>query len=351
MNKDELISSLYEELSMIPPFSRDEVYETFLPYVNNTKALRNVVDLGLFTFDYVQYKQRVKETLFEDLFVFILKIYHEAKFSNDTKTSEVFWKDYMSRSQGYARVTQLAWIHDNRNIKRIDILSRSVFRDIGDLIEGSLKPHLVSLWHLVCIAEHKEYSIKSLGDLVTKLIDYNEMLRAVLFSLFKDIPVSQWRNIADHCSYRVMGEEIEVSYGPELKNKRMFDITSLFEIMGTIDCLMYTFKTAYTLIGLEEPVPRETVTYVENKNEHTKDDDALMQVIETAYAYGFIVKDFDDSKRIVEMSYNKEEIIRDELSFFLNIVFIFLSDVYTVNIYQKDKLKYVAAKKTGKNMC
>lgn len=80
------------------------------------------------------------------------------------------------------------------------------------------------------------------------------------------------------------------------------------------------------------------------KNENTKQDDLISQLVETSYAFNFELKRIDLKTSPIEIVVVSEEveISRETLTRYLTIVANFLNKDYTVLVYQNKKVEYQA---------
>lgn len=211
------IEHLNEELRSVDNYTHDDVFNVFEKYVTNKAKLRKVIDFGLFHYDYTKFKALFEGTLFEDGLSSILQLYNSALRQNYSESIRLFKDCYPTIARGFASRTQIMWINGiNALLDRLDLFVKSAFQLIGDGIENSLKPFLEFLDSVYCVSQNRLIVKKKLGVIVDSLTSSSWLFKDLYKTLFFDITVSQWRNIADHESYSCATDgKIKIYYGEE----------------------------------------------------------------------------------------------------------------------------------------
>lgn len=345
MTEKEFNNCLNEELALGGEFTKEDVYNTFERYVENKDFLRKCVNFGNLHYDYVHFKKIMENTLFEEGLKRIIKLYYEAEQVNKELTIEALNKWSVAISMGYTSYTQAMWLSNSFSDEiRFDLLTKEIFRLLGDVIENSLQPHLGFLDSLICIVRKKSFSKKKLGVLVNDLANYNKVLSAIYIDMLMDVSISQWRNIANHGSYRCINDSIEIQYGGAInKKKKIIDKNTLITVIRTIDTILYMHKTAFTLLLIDnnERLSKEVLN---KKSEGAITDDTVAQLIETSYSYGF--KFVEISKNVpwnfIIESRNDIEKDKTYILEYLQIISAIINSDYDVKIKRKKKIEYVA---------
>jgi len=241
ISESDFIKHLTNELLSVDRFSRDSVFETFEPYVQNKELLKKCVDIGDLHYDYVKFHTMLKDTIFEASLSYIIELAQQAFAVSPEKTAIVLSEGYRSIVLSLALYTQSLW-GSSPEIKdtRLDVFVKTAFSRIGDLIENSLKPYLITINELRCIIENKIPKQKKLGVIVDVLMQFNPIFKSLYSNLFLGISVAQWRNIADHGDYKLTREGIEIEYGPEQgRNKKLVTKADLVYILTALDNVLY----------------------------------------------------------------------------------------------------------------
>jgi len=344
VSREVIIKDLNEELARVPKFTRDDVFNTFEPYVEDKKRLHEYVDFGIFTFDYVHFKGVVEGTIFEDALALILSMFKQAYSIDPDSTSELYRQNYYEIAKGLAGYTQTALINNDAErpeTERIDIFVRKAFTIIGDNIEGSLQPHLRLLDGIQRICNGKPVRDAKLGIVSNDIISSDNIFRAAYKDLFFDISVSQWRNIACHNDYVVnLNDSIDVTYGGTTKCYASFSRDDLIRVLTTLDELLYMHKTVHTLLGIDYGELLNVVDVISKKSKNTISDDSVIQLAETAYAYGLTLKSMKEDNQFEFCIRDSENIKRDEIESFAIVLSGIVQKDYTADVLNNDRVVY-----------
>lgn len=229
-------------------------------------------------------------------------------------------------------------------IDRFDLFVKEAFQMIGERTENSLKPFVLVLNEMCRIIQNKESVSVKFGVALDALISYNEIFSGLYKDLLLNISASQWRNISDHNDYDIKNNVVEVEYGSSNRIKKEISKTDMMILLKTIDVLLYMHKTALTLLSINYGRHMDINMSAKIKNENTKQDDLISQLVETSYAFKFELKRIDLKTSPIEIVVVSEEveISRETLTRYLTIVANFLNKDYTVLVYQNKKVEYQA---------
>lgn len=345
------IDKLNQELNDHPSFTKDDVYKEFEKYVVNKEKLRRAIDCGVFHFDYIQYTTFMKDTLFEDGIGLIIEICKNAFAIDLDRAAASIKAGYEQISKGFASFTQYLMLHTPiHEITRFDLLAKEAFQMIGERTENSLKPYVLFLNEMCRIIQNKEKVSMKFGVALDSLMTYNEIFGALYKSLLLDISASQWRNISDHNDYNIKNDFVEVEYGTSNRVKKDISQKELMILLKTIDVLLYMHKTAFTLLSMDYGQYKDVSTAAENKNQNTKEDNLISQLVETSYAFKFELKSIDLKSSPVEIVVisKESEVSKEILAKYLTIVANFLDKDYCAFIYREKKVEYQAIFSDGK---
>lgn len=230
-----MLENLKLELSMRDKIEPSEIMDAFSKYVDNTSDLSAMIDLGMLRFEFLRYVSIFSDTLFEDGIKYIVDLARKADSTDGVSFREVYSSTVKEISKGLSNWFLVARVQvSDSDCQRIDAWVKSIFRDLGDLIESYLQPYLKFLLTMEHIAKSKSVSVpEKLGAVVNELRKENDLYEAFLFSMPLNITVSQWRNIADHGDYSYLGDgKIEVRYGT--KNDEKSKILEKSEILFVV---------------------------------------------------------------------------------------------------------------------
>lgn len=346
MSEPDVVKSLTKELLSVDRFTREDVYAAFEIFVQNKDLLRRCVDMGDLHFDYIKYQTMFKNTLFEEGISNIIELTHRAYQVSAETTTDVLTEGYRRFVQGQAHYTQTLWSNSNYiDRTRPDIFVKAAFNRIGDMIENSLKPYLLTTNEIRCIIEKSAPKQQTLGAVVDALIQYDPIFMALYSDLLLGITVSQWRNIANHGDYRYAQDEIHIEYGTANERKRKtLSQDELMLVLITIDNLLYMNKTARALFSIDYHGRYSAEPGRSEKSIFTQKDDQIMQIVETSYAYGFTVSNLELSNTSCKLKINQYfgRVSRPELQAYLRLLSAILDRPYFCLVYRKNRVEYTA---------
>lgn len=333
------IEQLNRELCAVGEYTREDVFNTFEKYITDKARLQKVINLGLLYYDYAKYKVLFEGTLFEEGLSAILHLYNNALGINYQESVQIFKDSYPAVARGFASRTQILRTNGvNLLPDRLDLFVKNAFQLIGDCIENSLKPFLEFLDAIYCMCHNKPIIKKKLGVVVDNLTANNRLFKALYKTLLLDITVSQWRNIADHGSYFcTVDGKIEIYYGEKNKVTKCIERQDLEIVLLTLDTLLYMHKTAYTLIQIDH-IDNLLIT---EKYHETTNDDLVMQIVETSYAYGFEVFSIEKENWNIAVLLRKFEMTQQELEQYCGVIAAILAEKkFSVLIYNGTQVQY-----------
>lgn len=333
-----VLEHLKFELSISHKIESNEIMESFSQYVDNKKDLAEMIELGMLRFEYLQYASIFKGTLFEDGIKYIVELARKADSTDSVNFRETYSSSVNEISKGLSNWFLVARVQTSDTAcQRIDVWAKSIFRDLGDLIESCLQPYLRFVIALEHITKNKSVSIpEKLGAVVNELRKENDLYEAFLFTMPLEIPVSQWRNIADHGDYTYLGEgKIEVRYGikNDAKNK-ILDKGEIQFVARYMDALLYMFKLAETLLRIDfhplQDIPEWT--------EETATDNWISQLVETSYTYDIEVVSVDDNAILLRMD---SELSMQDIEKYIKSLPIILKREFEMCLMYRDVMRYI----------
>jgi hypothetical protein len=129
---------------------------------------------------------------------------------------------------------------------------KAYFRTIGDALEGSFQPFV----HLRLYAQQLGKlsdpaglcDARTFGDAVAALSKSDTIYEPPPWG----IGINQWRNIALHNSYRLVGSQIECEYGPPGRRKSL-SVTrdEVVALARYVDCSYFIHKVAFEIFTID----------------------------------------------------------------------------------------------------
>lgn len=334
-----IIECLNEELRSVDNYTRDDVFNVFEKYVTDKAKLRKAIEFGLLYYDYTKFKTIFEGTLFEEGLSSIVQLYNSALKQNYSEGVRLFKDCYPAIARGFASRAQIMRTNRSDTLPdRLDLFAKYAFQLIGDGIENSLKPFLEFLDSVYCLSHNRTVVKKRLGVIVDSLISSSGLFKDLYKTLFFDITVSQWRNIANHGSYVCTTDgKIEIYYGEKNRTTRYIERQELEMVLTTLDTLLYVHKTAYTLIHIDhiDCLP------VTEKYHETTNDDRIIQIVETSYAYGLEAFFIEKESWNIAALIRKQELTRKDIEQYCAVIAAILSEEkFSVLIYNGKQVQY-----------
>lgn len=151
-------------------------------------------------------------------------------------------------------VCQLERPRDELSLEEFTLDSFAV---MGQLLEGVMLPFLRGFLYIVRIANGgdtraiEEVRVLNLGKIIGEL-----NAQPIFSDLFSpapwNVPLNQWRNVAQHHSYEVIGSRIICKYGDKKKQKELhLSREELFELVTRIYRIYMVVKTARILFLID----------------------------------------------------------------------------------------------------
>lgn len=345
INGQEYIDNLSNELNQSSEFTKDDVFKEFEKYVADKERLRHAIDYGIFHYDYVHYCTSIKDTLFEDGMELILKICRNAFEVDSERASSAIKTGYAQVSNGLASYTQYVMLHPPiHEIDRFDLIVKEAFQIIGERTENSLKHFVLFISEMCRIIQNKQSVQTKFGVALDILMTYSETFSGIYKGLLLDISASQWRNISDHNNYEIGNDVVEVEYGSSERKKRRISKDDLMTLLKTLDVLLYMHKTAFTLLSIDYMEHFDLSLSAESKNQNTKQDNFISQLVETSFAFKCELKSIDLKSSPIKIEVDSKNTLfyKDDLTKYLSAVASFVGKDYCMLIYRKGKVEYQA---------
>lgn len=219
----------------------------------NAKELKEIHKSGAMIYEYA-FLLRLSDAFWvKKLLEKLLAEYREAYFVDQDRCFSVWNSSFKTISRAIRNIKSAAQLETPKDDSlNLELLTKSCFRDIGDILEGSLQPLVRLRLELQSISgrwegKSKLVSTMSFGDVIAELNTKGDEYIPAPFT----ISVSQWRNIANHNSYEVENNDIVCRYGKGDKNSFRFKRTELIQVAHYIMNLYNTHKIAHEIFSLD----------------------------------------------------------------------------------------------------
>lgn len=178
----------------------------------------------------------------------------------------------------------------------LDEFAYELFRNIGGLIEGTLQIYLKELLHIAQRSQGESVTFADvdaldLGATVRKVGEKAGIAPYLTLPPW-NVPLNQWRNIAQHYSMDSGGSSIVCRYGAKHQHSISLTRAELLNVARSLFLLFSTIRTAQTLFALD---------HADKLSSHCKgfvrkDADTQFQFAVGAASQGFEVVELEVSK-------------------------------------------------------
>ncbi len=309
--KDEkgIIAQFYE-LGLTQKEIEVFIVEKHDPYLKNKSIPRIQVYVYM-----SQYIDSLIHILFNEetksLFEKCLEVYWKAK----EKDPILCYKSYQYWQEDILQATSKLVSMINNDPDRSDMnlhdFAEDVFTKIGKIIEKIIQPHLRTLLYLEKVINNEiptalELNKLTLGNIVDELLKF-KIFDNLLIPSSWNIKLNQWRNIANHDIYSVVGNKIIGKYGrpPNEKEIELFqpELWMLFLNVNELFSILRLSHSLFFLDNMEEIKP-----YWDNKQ--LRQESSLLDLITVYDMFGFSIKDYtigDNSVKLVVKDLTKKD--------------------------------------------
>jgi len=243
------------EYGMKPEEIKEAVIESLEPYFDNKDVLEQLAIEALIP-ESINLLKLQKDKWFFGKFENCLATYRLAKNKDPQSCfkSCALWQPQIFQSLSeYWSILNLEV--DKSNLE-IEEFLHECLRNIGDIIEGLIKPYLKILLHQIMIASGiktvlGDIDSLTIGTIVSKLIqksEYGDLFMPPPWN----IKLNHWRNIAYHHSAKIENSEIIVWYGTAPNTKEVqLSKRELLQVVQTAFNVYMTIRLAHTLFFVD----------------------------------------------------------------------------------------------------
>jgi hypothetical protein len=225
-------------------------------YIKNESAIENLVKVNTHTWEISVLLEMDGEEWFTNAVTFLMQEFFEAVEFDKNKVIKIIEDTYPDIHEALTAYHDSFFLQNiNRNMK-LRHFTRACFRQLGDGIEGTLKPHVRTLFEVLNVNPQNKLQTNngkvSFGGMITQLCNF-EYLKVIYSNALFEVPLSQWRNIAQHASYKVdiNTDKITCVYGNKNQHEIIVDSTQLEYLMVIIDKVQTIQKIAVSFMSME----------------------------------------------------------------------------------------------------
>lgn len=257
-------------------------------YFENRQLLRKALSVGALTYEHAFLQANANRP---HLVEFIKRVIAELRASRDAnpKSFLTFWAHQVGTSKrAIDNSGQVAILQFGKEDLDIELLVKSYFRDIGDLIEGSLQILMRIRLEAWQIAGRRATSAPPVASLTLGKLTEELLSRPGETAIYQPPPagisVSQWRNIANHNSYEVSGDSIVCTFGQPGRQKSLtLSLEELTDSLSACNASYYAHKVAIELF---------TIDNLESLNSASPTTELTDYSKETSLVYGLVCEGF-----------------------------------------------------------
>ena len=164
------------------------------------------------------------------------------------------WMEAIDRAIGNAAV--VAFLQQDIDQLSAEFVAKSVLRDVGDILEGSIQPLTRLRLAMQGVAGIRRKGAPSVATMTFGQVVEELASRQVGGDVYRPEPsgvlVSQWRNISHHNSYVVEGDKVRCTYGkPGHPKKVLCSVNDLIELLRFLNSLGLVHKAAFEIFSID----------------------------------------------------------------------------------------------------
>lgn len=280
---------------------RAAIQETLSPYIRSKDILESE---GLYYLagEAINVRQIIHDASGSQFLNQILDVYWAAYRRSPEACTDLIAQLDSHVEKGKVKYISISLLERDKNSMDIETLAHEVFQLLGTTIEGPVRPFLDELLCMFHIKDKKYTPTKvqsmTLGDVVNSLC--NESFdKTFLYLGSYGVSLSQWRNIAQHLSFSVAGDEIIASYG---RMNRQQNVTlkqnDLIPLLKQALLRLSALKAArvlFTWDNIKEIGPK-----LAGQAEHP--DSLLVDLTATFLTQGFQISSVDSNHENIRLS-------------------------------------------------
>lgn len=239
-----------------------QMQKDLLPYVANMKSLQDVVELGTHLSEYAFFlgvkQDPTRLAIFNELYT----CFSKAKQEHPDEFAASFSHYFQAEHGAIKDFADLCHLERSKSRVPSGLAVKIAFQEIGQIIEGCIQPFAR---HFLCLLKLSQTDIfprsfveldrMDLGDIVAALRK-NSNLHCLYTPTPWKLAISQWRNIANHCSYffNEQTQTVTCTYGRSPKNKVVeIEYGDIHELCKLVNDIFGFHKMTYAFFCLGIP--------------------------------------------------------------------------------------------------
>jgi hypothetical protein len=289
-----------------PASIKVEIIDTFRPYFKNHSNLERFAIDSLVS-DWINFlRLKIKFPGIEKDIEKVLTAYNHAKDKNCEKTIDILAK--MTPLHLEAGNKYWSFLNLEVNKKDLDIyeFAQTSMKDISDIIEGLSKSVLIENVLINKVRRGKAFDIEKtttgkLGNLINDLIDNSEY-SSIFIVPSENKKISDWRNIAAHNTYSILGNLIRCESG-EGDKKTVFTLerNELFDRVNYCMRATEILNMAHKIFAFDN-LP-EISNRLDKRKSHPRPEIGFLMFSSALMSQGFEILniEYDNDKAVLEL--------------------------------------------------
>lgn len=331
----------------------DSLCTTFSPFFANSNNLKKF-SFDFLIHDYIHYINIYYGGIEEDIKK-ILYLYNKAKESNPIKTFNYIanlQEESVSTGNKHWSAVKEARLPN----EEYDYIVK-LFSNIEEITEGILKDEFKKIIYLQDISIGSVRNLEDIdkmtfGNLYKEIVK-NQIIDTVMNNSELIIDINQWRNIACHKDYKIVGGKITCKYGAKKDKDLIIDSKEdLYKIARKIYELSSIFNFSFKFFTYDniEEVKKEYVVNNDTENQRIETDELLITT--EFYFRGLEILNIDCSEK--KVSIVVKDLVETENDESKRIIFTsqFLLKVFLIFNKDENEIVYTNSKNEKKvSMC
>ena len=256
-----LLSSIREYTCLFDAFEsgatpddiKQGIVELLSPYFTNQTLLEKMA-VNILIGDAIEFVRLAQNRVAFELFEYALQVHQQSKVRDIDECLRAYAGQLPVVYEGLSVYWSQLHLERDKDMLDLPEFVQECLRNIGSVIEGAMKPVVGGLLHQARIARGERPKLQaihalSLGDIVDELMRSNT--NPSIFAP-RGVRVNQWRNIAQHFSARIEGDEIICHYGrPGSERKIRLTRSELIAVAKHIHDLFACLRLANRLFFID----------------------------------------------------------------------------------------------------
>jgi hypothetical protein len=252
--------------------SEDEFYDLvsniLSQFIANEEVVSELIVSGIFTWEISMILEMSSEPWFFNGITFLTNTFRHLMLIQKDKCISIVKDCYPSIHESLACWHDSFFLHESFNSTNPRHVSRSYFKMLGDSIESVHISFIRFIYEfLINSVEGSAFQRQkepTLGNMISKLIEI-DILETIYKTNLHGVSLSQWRNIAQHSSYKYdkKTDKIFCRYGNrnqkalEISMHELFDLLSIFNRLQAlqkiaVEFFIVEFSDEFSFLKAEE---------------------------------------------------------------------------------------------------